>query len=84
MDGMDGAVWSIFILLDGLCETDYFTPTRQNFGPDQIESRFADDKLKATKMIISVFKNIVRKGEIACILLFQKASFSDQSKGVFT
>ena len=27
---------------------------------------FADDKLNVTKMIISVFENIVGKGEIAC------------------
>ena len=53
---------------------------------------FADDKLKVTKMIISVFdreENIVGKGEIACyeqFLLFpqgfQKGSFPDPSKGV--
>ena len=64
---------------------------RQNFDLAKLKA-FADDKINATKMIISAFdrvENIVGKGENAGyqhFLLFsqcfQRASFPDVSKGV--
>ena len=62
-----------------------------SFGLNKLKV-FADDKIYATKITISVFdkvENIVRKGEIACTSnfsfspqCFHKASFPDPSKGV--
>ena len=72
---------------------DSFNPFPHDKILDQTKLKaFADDKLNVTKMIIYVFdrvENIVGKGEIACTSnfsfshnFFQKASFSDPSKGV--
>ena len=59
---------TVYIVQDNNVKHPLTHSTQQNFGSDEIENVFPDDKLNVTEMI-SVFdrvENIVRKGEIAC------------------